>query len=348
VSAPRVLFVADAGATVGGGHVMRSLTLAGAMVAAGASTTFLAKPAVARILDRFAPPCVELRASDAAEPEAVAGAAAEAARDFDLVVFDCYGLGRDAHLAARDAGAFTVAIDDLADRPLGASVIVDPGLAHGSQDYEGLVEDGADLLLGPVYALVRPEFFERRAGALERRARGEPPARVLVAMGLTDVGGITDRVVGRVSPRLSGAVLDVVVGSAAPSLPSLRRLAERDPAVTLHVDTDRVAELAAQADVAVGAGGSSAWERCVVGLPGVIVTLAANQVPSALAMEAAGATAVVDAAAEDFDACFDRAFSSLMRSAERRLSLSRASAALCDGLGAVRTADAVLSAAGFR
>lgn len=348
MSGPRVVFAADAGPETGGGHVMRCLTLAGAMEAAGASTAFLSHPGSAEILGRFATASVERIPLDDASPGVVAAAAAELAREADLVVFDHYRLGRDAHVAARESGAFVVAVDDLADRPLGASVILDTGLGRRPQDYESLVGDGTELLLGPAFALVRPDFFERRSKALQRRSAQETAARVLVSMGLTDVGAITDRVVGRIWPRLGGARLDIVVGAGAPSLPSLRRLADRDPDVSVHVDTDRMAELAAQADVAVGAGGSSAWERCVLGLPSLIVTLAPNQVPSALAMAEAGAAEVVDAAAPDFDASFDRAFLGLTRNAERRRAVSLTCADLCDGLGAVRAAESILSAAGFR
>ncbi|HYE43360.1 MAG TPA: UDP-2,4-diacetamido-2,4,6-trideoxy-beta-L-altropyranose hydrolase, partial [Caulobacteraceae bacterium] len=83
---------------------------------------------------------------------------------------------------------------------------------------------------------------------------------------------------------------------------------------------------------------------CTVGLPGVLVVLADNQVPGSAAAERAGAAVVADARATDFDAALDRAFTGLMRSAERRGRLSRAATALCDGRGAERAADALLAA----
>ena len=52
---PAILFVCDAGPEVGGGHVMRCLTLAQALTAAGADCAFLARPAVEAVLDVFAP-----------------------------------------------------------------------------------------------------------------------------------------------------------------------------------------------------------------------------------------------------------------------------------------------------
>ena len=95
----------------------------------------------------------------------------------------------------------------------------------------------------------------------------------------------------------------------------------------------------------MGAGGSSVWERCAVGLPGVTLVLAENQAPGARALASVGAGEVVDARADDFEAAFDRAFTGLFRSPERRGRMGRASANLIDGGGAARVADALLQMA---
>jgi spore coat polysaccharide biosynthesis predicted glycosyltransferase SpsG len=154
-------------------------------------------------------------------------------------------------------------------------------------------------------------------------------------------------VVNRLLPRLGGARVDVALGASAPSRPALERLAERDPRVRVHVETKDMAGLMAAADLAVGAGGSAAWERCTVGLPTVLLVQAENQEPAARALAERGAAEVIDARAPDFEAAFDRAFTGLARSPERRAKLSRISAGLCDGEGAGRVAEAFLSIFGL-
>ncbi len=318
----RILFIADAGPAIGGGHVMRSLTLARALEARGAECAFRSHPDGDAVLDVFA--------RDLFRVDDDAG--------FDALVFDHYALSARDHIAVAK-GRPTLVIDDLADRPLGADMVLDSGMGRRARDYHGLVPEGCALLLGPDHAPMRPDFVALRAETLARRAEGGPVRRILVSLGLTDVGGFTLPAV----QRLTGtAAIDVVVGSGVPGLTALEALAEADPSVTLHVDTRHMARLTAQADIAVGGGGSSSWERCVLGLPTLLLVLAENQSEAAVALAEAGAVIALDAAAE-FDTGFDAAAARLIAEEALRRRLSKASATVCDGLGADRVADAFLA-----
>jgi UDP-2,4-diacetamido-2,4,6-trideoxy-beta-L-altropyranose hydrolase len=137
-------------------------------------------------------------------------------------------------------------------------------------------------------------------------------------------------------------VIDVALGEAAPSRSGLERLARRDTRLHIHVDTPRMAELCAAADFAVGAAGSSVWERCTLALPSLLLILAENQRPSARALEAHGAAMVFDPRSEDFESAFERALQRLLIDPAARARLSAKSAEICDGQGAGRTADAFL------
>jgi UDP-2,4-diacetamido-2,4,6-trideoxy-beta-L-altropyranose hydrolase len=336
LSPPRILFIADAGPRVGGGHVMRSLTLAQALAARGAEVGFVASPDVQDLLDVFGPDIGRVPTSSTAPADLVHTASDTA---FDAVVFDHYGLGKAEHVAIA-AGRPSLAIDDLADRRLGVDLVLDPGPARRTADYDGLTGK-AGLLLGPTYAPVRPEFAALREAALLRREG--PVRRLLVALGLTDVGGITARVVARLLPLAPDLILDVVVGGHATSLPQLRVLAAQDPRLRIYVDSRDMAELTARADAAVGAAGSTTWERCVLGLPSILLVLADNQRPAAEALAASGAALVLDAADPAFEAGLDAAGRSLLDDEALRSRISAASAALCDGLGAPRAAEAFLA-----
>ena len=350
-TAPRILFVVDAGPTVGGGHVMRSLTLAQALEAEGAACTFLAPPAVQAVLAAFDPAMARLETGEADIAELVE-IAAERATAFDAIVIDHYGLSAPEHRRISQNSAHpgrkpTLVIDDLANRPLGADLILDSGPARQAQDYGGLASPYADLLLGPNSAPVRPAFAALRKDALARRAQAGPVRRILVSLGLTDVGAITARAVALILPQLDpGVALDVVLGGGAPSLPALRTLAAHEPRLTLHVDTQDMPRLTLQADLAVGAGGSTSWERCVLALPSLLLVLADNQREAAQALANADAVLKLDVAAPEFDAAFRTQISRLLDDPRLRDQLSAASAAVCDGRGAARVAARFLGAIG--
>jgi UDP-2,4-diacetamido-2,4,6-trideoxy-beta-L-altropyranose hydrolase len=336
MSGPVILIVVDAGPAVGGGHVMRSLTLAGALEAQGASCRFVSPPAAETILAAFAPETARTPAASSVPGDL---AATVAGQRFDAVVFDHYGLGEAEH-RAMSQGKPGLAIDDLADRPLKADLVLDSGPARRAEDYDGLIPEGARLLLGPQYAPVRPEFAALRETALAWR--GDPVGRVLVSLGLTDVDGITGRVVERLRPKVSDVGIDVVLGAEAPSLASLSKIARRDTRIVLHVDSPHMARLTAEADAAIGAAGSSTWERCTLGLPTLMLVLAENQRAAAETLAEREAALVVDAGAPDFEPLFDRALMRITTDAALRRQLATASAELCDGLGAPRVAEAFL------
>ena len=336
MSGPSILFVVDAGPAVGGGHVMRSLTLAGALEAQGAACRFVTPPAAQAILAAFAPEVPGVAAASTSPGDLASAVRAER---FDAIVFDHYGLCEDDHRAMAQ-GKPALAIDELADRALGTDVVLDSGPARRAEDYDGLIPEGARLLLGPQYAPVRPEFAALRDTALAWR--GEPVGRVLVSLGLTDLDAITGRVVERLRPKVSDVGIDIVLGAEAPSLASLTKIARRDTRIALHIDSLKMAQLTAEADFAIGAAGSSTWERCTVGLPTLMLVLAENQRAAAQTLAEREAALVVDAGAANFEALFDRALVRIATDANLRRQLAAASAELCDGQGGPRVAEAFL------
>ncbi len=341
--APEILFVVDGGPEIGGGHVMRSLALARALQAQGARCRYVAAPFTARILETYAPGEFDAEPAKSESPDCLVEDASAAIGRVapQAIVFDHFRLGDDDHRRIA-RGRLSLAIDDLADRRLGVDLVLDLGPDRKPEDYAGLAE-GAELLLGPRYALLRPEFAQGRAQALARRDGRASVGRILVSLGLTDVGGITGRVVGALLSTRGSAAIDVVIGPAAPSRAELESLAEAEASLHLHVDSRDVAGLMTRADVAVGAGGSSTWERCALGLPSLLVVLADNQEPSAEALARLGAVVKLDARVPGFEAELQTQFARLMADSEARASLSRISSTLADGEGASRVAQALLA-----
>ena len=344
-AAPRILFLADAGPEVGGGHVMRCLTLARALTERGAECAFVESRAAAPILRRFGWPAQTLLAmADARDLDALIASAEDFAGrlQVDAIVIDHYGVDVRQERRLRVDGRRLTVIDDLADRHHACDLLVDPGYGRRREHYGALVAGECATMVGPSHALVRPEFAAARQRAMGRRAKHGPVRRALIALGLTDVGGVTDRVVTALSDELGDVRLDIVLGSDAPSLPALREAALTDRRLHLWVDTPEMASLMADADIAIGAGGSSVWERATVGLPSATVILAENQREMIDLMAGAGFTFAIDATQPEFEDRLRECWRALVDDQTLRWSLAERTAELCDGQGAERVAERIM------
>jgi UDP-2,4-diacetamido-2,4,6-trideoxy-beta-L-altropyranose hydrolase len=292
-----VIIRADASPAIGGGHVMRCLTLADVLIERGARVTFACRPeAVATVpaLARSAHRVVELMGAPEDEPAQMARACDGAT---EVLIVDHYAWSARQETACRAFAKRIVVIDDLANRTHDCDLLLDQNLGRRAGDYRDLVPAHAQLLIGPAYALLRPEFARARPAALARRAEGGSIRRILVSMGLTDAANATAAALAALTGMpevMSGTIaVRIVLGRAAPHLAAIEATASRmreagaDVAVRIE-PADMAAEMAA-ADLCIGAGGSSSWERCCLGLPTVVVVTAENQRAGAQALAKAGA-----------------------------------------------------------
>ena len=333
----RLVIRADASQSLGAGHVMRCLTLAGEVRARGGDAAFVAAPLPGHMADAVRERGFEshlLEAGLDAPADAAATAALARAFGADRVVVDHYGL--DAAWE-RAQPCPVMAIDDLTDRPHACDILLNQNLGARAGDYAGLVPPGTACLMGVEHALLRPDFAAARADALAGR-QGRDLGRLMISLGGTDpangTGWALEVLAGMDLP--AGLAIDVIMGSRAPHLDAVRARAAALPGARVLVDTPDMAALMAAADLAIGAAGSSSWERCCLGLPALMVVLADNQAPIAAALDAAGAARRI---ALGEDAALATALGALIADPSRLGAMQRAAAALCDGQGAVRVVD---------
>jgi len=72
-------------------------------------------------------------------------------------------------------------------------------------------------------------------------------------------------------------IVDVVVGTQNQHQEEIKNICEKNKYYNFYCQVDNMAELMLKADLAIGAGGSATWERCYLGLPSFVITLADNQ-----------------------------------------------------------------------
>jgi UDP-2,4-diacetamido-2,4,6-trideoxy-beta-L-altropyranose hydrolase len=333
-AAPVALFRCDASSKIGGGHAMRCLTLAEALEGEGWHSIFAFRTGSAATVPALAwHDHIALAPEDGDAPDA---AACAARGPVDLAVVDHYGLDAGFEARCRAFARRIAAIDDLADRPHDCDVLLDQTLGRVEADYAGKVPPACRLLLGCDYALLRPDFANTRTAALARRT-GAPGRRVLLSFGASDPNGYAAAVADAIVRLDSALSVDVVADPAGHD--ACRAVAQAWPGrVTVHLRVADMHRLMAAADIAVGAGGTTSWERCALGLPSIVVITADNQRLIARRLAQAGAATVVGDWRNADAAAIARAAVDLAADGPRLAAMAAAAAALVDGKGARRVA----------
>ncbi|MEZ0171827.1 UDP-2,4-diacetamido-2,4,6-trideoxy-beta-L-altropyranose hydrolase [Microvirga sp. TS319] len=351
----KVFIRADASPQIGTGHLVRCRTLASELRARGADVRFIcrAHPGHANKLVEdegfrvmaLPPPVRDAQAGpgysawlgvsqDEDAKQTLGGMEGGGA---DLLIVDHYALDAHWERAVQRGARRIMVIDDLANRPHDCDILLDQTYgAEASDRYKGLVPPDCMLLLGPRYALLRPEY--RLLGPRLR----DKVERVLVFFGGADIDNVTGLALDALAaPELSKLDVDVVIGPANPHREAIEVKAARRGRVVLHQPRPHLADLMSRADLAVGAGGATTWERLCLGLPAIIVAIAGNQVQASRALSAAGlidyagelSAVTVQSLRERISALLDR---------ERLSYLSRIGPSAVDGWGALRTAELLM------
>jgi len=338
------VFRVDASPNIGTGHAMRSLTLAGGLAASGWRIAFAVAHGTARSVPSIASSgysLLTLERSGLSEAAALAEHWPEGAQ---LLVVDSYSHDARFETACRPWADRILVIDDLADRPHDADILLDPTPCRAHSDYASLLKRKCTLLLGPAYALLSPCFSERRAASLARRSDRQSPARILVAFGGSDPRNATSLVLRGLDTLDRRLEMDVVLGAAAAHRQAVLDLAKscRVPvSVSVDLQPETMADLLARADMAFGSIGTSMWERCCLGVPSVVITTAANQHPIADILQRLEAIRYVGDIGEIGEADVAREAWVLFAAPSTTSEIGKRAAALCDGRGLYRVTAAV-------
>ncbi|WP_138512361.1 UDP-2,4-diacetamido-2,4,6-trideoxy-beta-L-altropyranose hydrolase [Rhodoferax bucti] len=308
-----IAFRADASLQIGTGHVMRCLTLADALRERGAHCTFVCRPHQGHLLALIAQRghlglgLPELQEGAKPNRNGTAHAhwlgadwttdaqntqqalsAHQGGQPVDWLVVDHYALDVRWEEALCQQAKRIMVIDDLADRPHACDLLLDQNWYGDKNDsrYDHLIPPPTNRLLGPRYALLNTAYSQLRALLPQRDGIVR---RVLVFMGGSDPTNQTATVIkAMMVPNLQELALDVVIGVNHPDPTSIAVLVGERPHTVLHRNLPNLAGLMARADLMVGAGGSTTWERMSLGLPSLVIGVADNQLPTNQALHSGG------------------------------------------------------------
>ncbi|PTT94720.1 UDP-2,4-diacetamido-2,4,6-trideoxy-beta-L-altropyranose hydrolase [Pseudomonas sp. HMWF005] len=350
----RVLIRADASPTIGSGHIARCLTLARVLRGQGSHVAFACRDLPGHRLaalqaegfETFALPgfypgedpqqaiesMLPWQADIAALATLLDGHAA-----FDWIIADHYGLDHLWQTAARRWASRIAAVDDLATRRYSVDLLLNQNLSGLSENYAPLLPENCRTLLGPRYAMLREEFM---CPAIEIKPKAR---RVLVNFGGFDAAMQTHHAMLALAdfPELE---VDFVAGADNPAWAQMQALAETRPNWRLHSFVSDFHQRMTEADLFVGAGGGTSWERAALGLPTICIAVSNNQHANGEVMAAAGAHVFLGAREQVSVEQLRQAIGLVVENVYLRQSLAERSRQLVDGRGALRVAVALAGA----
>lgn len=353
----RVVLRVDSSIQIGTGHVMRCLTLAERLQAAGAAVSFICRELPGNLIGFVdsrgfgvqplpAPTTGTLANSPSQQYATWPGVPwqEDAAQTADLLaqseavdwlIVDHYALDRQWEQHLRPLVRRIMVIDDLADRPHDCDLLLDQNFYLDLETrYDRLVPGHCRKLLGPRYALLRPEFRQARQHLRERAGKVR---RIMIFCGGSDTTNETTKALEAIRrlPHRELAV-EVVLGGINPHRRQVEELCAGWPGATCHCQVNNMAELMGRADLAIGAGGSTSWERFCLGLPSLVISLESNQEQTAAPLAAKGYHLYLGPAGQVTVALLARQIDALCDNPRWLQYLSEAGRSLVDGLGAER------------
>lgn len=345
----KVVIRVDASLHIGSGHIMRCLVLADALKNASHNVVFLTRPQKGDLIN-----IIKQRGFDVCElsqpfewlvPETTSDYAAWLQVDesddaeecivqigtVDLVVVDHYGIGENWHEKVRKAcNCKILVIDDLV-RQHDADIIVDQTLLRSVKEYQKL-NPAAEILAGTDYAIIHPVFARFRQEVFRFKELDKRP-KVLISMGGIDAPNATLQVLKTIKRDfIERPSVTVLLSKRAPHYQLVKSFAKQEDSWVTHIDfVENMAEFISDHDIAIGAPGSTSWERACLGIPSIIIALADNQLTICKKLSQVGAAISVDIG--QINQGLKSAYLSLLGDYDK---MREVNLQLCDGLGIER------------
>ena len=259
----------------------------------------------------------------------------------DLLIVDHYGIDFLWHRRIKKYVKKIMVIDDLANRKYECDILLDQTFNRHKSTYFSLVPKHCKILVGTKYALLRPEFYKSRSLAFKKRKEPFDLKNILISVG----GGDFSNLSGKILKSLldikwdKPIVINIILGWNAKHSLLLEKITHKK-SITVNIlkSVSNISKFMISADIAIGAGGSTTWERCCLGLPSFIFITAKNQEDSTTYLNSIKAISVVKSEIE----IKERIMHLKQGIGVDIESMIQTSFSICDGLGGKRVSNEIM------
>lgn len=197
----------------------------------------------------------------------------------DRLIVDSYALDEQWELMLRPYCREIMVIDDLANRRHDCDILLDQNFyLNKDVRYAGLVPEHCKMLLGPEHALLREEFYEAKK---HLRKRDCTIKNILVFYGGSDLTNETEKAIKalvQLHDEGYNFTADIITGVSNSRREKIKKICSKYHFFHYYCQVSNMAEFMNKADLMLGAGGSTTWERLYMELPALVTAVAENQV----------------------------------------------------------------------
>ena len=204
---------------------------------------------------------------------------------FNWLIIDHYGINHIWEKNIREYVEKIIVIDDLANRKHDCDFLIDQNYYEKMEKrYSKLIPNYCDFFIGPKFALLRPEFLNTRKN-LKRKNKFK---QILISFGGSDPSNETKKVLLAVRDIEKKYRIDVIVGTTNPNKKQVMELCSKISFCNFHEQVENISKYMKKADLAIGANGSTTWERCCLGLPTIVTSISKDQEKTAKSLSKIG------------------------------------------------------------
>lgn len=337
-----VFFRADATPEIGGGHIMRCLALSEELLSRRISSVYICIEGSEKVAPALGRSSFDILKAGENVADDIAICKKHAGKRRPIFIVDHYNLDFFYERAVKEEGYTVISIDDWPERKHDCNILLDSTFKRTTAEYAHLVPEDCTILAGEQYILQRSEFSN--FSWTDRNVNIDANSTILISCGMTDAAGMTIKVLEELIACTQKFNIEIVLGKASPILKQVENLIRSSTdSIKLLQNVEFMSPVLDRAAIAIGASGSSTWERCVAGIPTITLSTAKNQEDIANKVGEFGATYHLGSLDQLLPGQISVATLMLLENMQNRADMSSQARKICDGVGCRRVVDAVLN-----
>jgi UDP-2,4-diacetamido-2,4,6-trideoxy-beta-L-altropyranose hydrolase len=356
-----IAFRVDASIEIGTGHLMRCLTLAKQLKRQNHSIIFICRKIPKELKHSIADQhslillspsqktiqsndystwLGDTQENDATETLKVLK---KSEKVIDWMIVDHYGIDSTWEKLIKSTVNNVMVVDDLANRQHDCEFLLDQTYGRTNNAYLNLIHNHCFTFLGSRYSLLRDEFDIGQESIInKRRSIDLNNLSILVMFGGIDQHNLSQSVTDLILTVPTVNNIKVVLSRNAIHADRLRTYFKDNTQVEILIDPkapNTIANIMLSTDIAVGASGTTSWERCAMGLPSIAIIEAENQRNIALNLESIGAIKIIER--EYIEQQLEERILEWQKDLTAYMSSVNSCLSICDSKGAYRIARAL-------